>query len=176
MSDDESWVVASRAESLAKLLLTERDDLQVLQPSFGFLGAAYDYLVRVAGRDATPAPEFAVEVKGVRGPADPEQIRSFIERSPGLVHPLDLPLCLFVFDVDSRTGWFRWLVEPVVDAAGVGALTRTVVPRRSADRPARDPGGQALWHGYERLDRDALDRIVEQAVRWSRAFKRVLAS
>ncbi len=65
MVAEQSWVEGVRADALAKIFLTRRDELDVIPVSRSGQSLGYDILVRVQDEDASVVPEFAVSVKGV---------------------------------------------------------------------------------------------------------------
>src|SRR5262249_50709177 len=111
MTIEESWVNEMRATSLAKLLLTERDDLEIIDEPAGL---GYDLLVRIYSAESTVLPEFAVEVKGTRGRITTQKLREWLTDTRAGTSAKELPWCLFVFQVESRKGMYCWLHEPVV--------------------------------------------------------------
>ena len=180
MPIDESWAVGMRAEALAKLLLTERDDLELLDASPLSSAIGYDFLVRIKNERSALGPEFAVEVKGFRPPLLEGHFYSVLNGRLPQGKDSELPVVLFVFDVESKDGYYRWLYEPVVNMAdGLEVADLVFRPPLSGKvRSSRDPGGNPwvghLSNGFERLDDQAVGRIVEQVRRWSMVSRKVL--
>ena len=112
-----------RAELLAFVHLTRRDDVAVDRPAAADFGV--DYLVSLAGQGTPPGRIFGVQAKALDGcvahPGD-------LDRAPALrlkrQHPpaAPLPLCLFVFTMNDDRGFYGWLKEPVVGADGAAVL------------------------------------------------------
>ena len=162
MTLEESWVSAMRAEALAKLLLTERSDREVIEEP---PGVGYDLLVRVHGDAPALVPEFAVDVKGTRGRITNQKLREWLVNMHVPESAEQLPWCLFVFQVESLKGMYCWLHEPIV--LENGAAIRSVWEPRSL---TRDPLRKiATLPSLSQLNGHALDSIVSQVVGWAKA-------
>jgi hypothetical protein len=151
MMVEESWASAMRAEALAKLLLTERNDLEVIeQPP----GVGYDMLVRIRTEAPALVPEFAVEVKGTRRNATAQKLREWLGTLRIRERGVGLPWCLFVFQVEKRQGTYCWLYEPVVDENGAALLSAWEL------RPASRNHHQQISRlpSLSPLDAEALER------------------
>jgi hypothetical protein len=162
MTVEESWADALRAEALAKLLLTERGDLEVIEEP---AGAGYDVLVRVLAEDSILVPEFAVEVKGTRRRITTQRLREWLVNMRVPESAGHLPWCLFVFQVESRKGMYCWLHEPIVFENGA-AIRSVWDPRTLSSDLQRKI---SLLPSLSPLNEQALDLIVSQVVRWARA-------
>jgi hypothetical protein len=144
---------ARRAEDLAFVHLTRRDDLVVNR--LDAANAGVDFLVTVT-RGGTPTGRvFGVQVKAREAPVrdlddlganDPTEVRS--------VADAPFPLCLFVFTMRDDHGYVSWLKAPAPRA------------RRA---PALQFAAQADW---SELDPGALDGIVGAVDRWYDARER----
>jgi hypothetical protein len=166
MTGEESWVNAMRALSLARLLLTEREDLDVIEDPPRL---KYDLLVRVRTEDLAVVPEFAVEVKGTRRRVASQTLQEWLAdlRAQGPVEPL--PWCLFVFHVETRQGHYCWLNEPIISKKSV-ALRSAWEPRSiSRNHNQELPVIPAL----SPLDEHSLDSIVTQVIGWAKAQERI---
>jgi len=152
-----------RAEALATLALTRRDDLEVvpLPPAGQRLG--FDLLVRMRGDGGRGDRELAVEVKGVRAAARPGLGSGRIRVDAASVDRGEMPLVLFVFDVDEESGRYAWLREPIVDRNGKASL--------SSNRDLTSANGVARsvpirWANLASLDESALAEIVALVSKW----------
>jgi len=167
MGADHSWANAMQAEALATLFLTKHREIEVVSASRYVQRQGYDILVRFRKEGKGEATEFAVEAKGVRrttGRANGLRIRI----NQDLLANVDLPLLLFVFDVDDETGSYRWLIEPVVMEDGQAVLLTPVEPSpTNGHRPA-----QISWTDLSPLDDGALKTILDRIATWSRARDR----
>ena len=178
MASSTSWIYAMRAETLAKLILTRRPDLDVLTTSGSFRGG-YDLLVRITGTGLSLTPEFGVLTKGIDQPLTSTRWRSSVLRSVVRLEDRDgargtdqfLPVCLFVFNIDTEEGLYLWLKEPQVEKDGNSRVQLSTYPRASGEN-GNDLGKSGA--PFEKLDNDAVARIVERVVEWYRARDRLL--
>jgi hypothetical protein len=167
MTVEESWVDAMRATALAKLLLTERGDIEIIdEPP----GRGYDLLVRVHTAESAVIPEFAVEVKGTRGRITTRKLRDWLTGMRAPKSAKEWPLCLFVFQVESRKGMYCWLQEPVV--VKDTAMIRSVWEPRSLS--GNHDRSNLLLPPLSPLDERALDAIVSRVIAWTQTFERRL--
>lgn len=115
-------LIERRAEQLAYLFLTENGSLSVSRPQSEEDGL--DFLVQIPGRSSGSAPQFGVQVKGkkaspfLNGHAAPPFLEAPGMKPNGRHARSSLPLCLFLFFVDSDASYFRWLQEPVLEKYG----------------------------------------------------------
>ena len=174
MTAEESWASAMRAEALAKLLLTQREDVEVFQVSQTSPRVGYDLLVRMHDKGSSPAPEFAVEVKGTRADLVTATLTRIFREVSVRIRDVDLPLCLFVFQVDRREGCYRWLYEPVIRGPDRAELVKTLDPSDQEIERGCNPAEVPQSAGFAKLDGKSIDLIVDQVVRWSRLRGRVL--
>lgn len=168
---EESWVNARRAESLAQLMLSQRPDLEVIQAPQTSSRARYDFLVRIHKKRISPPPEFAVEAKGMRGGFYQREARALINQTEGSAKTTDVPLCLFVFEVESREGFYRWVLFPdgFPFRDGKGDSVRSF-HAALADAPA---SYELLQEGFRPLNAHAVDEIVNEVVVWYKKRRRV---
>ena len=100
-------------------------------------------------------------MKGTRQPLENNRLRLRVAHYVGANGGSSLPICLFVFNIDSEQGVYRWLKEPVVSEDGHARLL-----------DGDQQGSARINHpSYEKLDEAALDRIVNSVVRWYGAKK-----
>ncbi|HEY7034725.1 MAG TPA: hypothetical protein VH482_25525 [Thermomicrobiales bacterium] len=179
MASSTSWVYALRAETLAKLYLTRSRDLDILTLSESTNRVQYDLLVRVNGVGTIDTPEFGVEVKGISQPLESNRWRSTVlrnlarwwDRSEDETTDQHLPICLFVFNIDTEEGLYLWLREPHVEQNGyVKAYLSTNLPEGNGRQKTAISNGVR----FEKLDKVAIDRIVDKVVEWYRARDRLL--
>ncbi|MFP4436805.1 MAG: hypothetical protein ACLFVO_06115 [Chloroflexaceae bacterium] len=144
------WYIDERAEQLAIVYLTRRDDLAVIHPPGDATGL--DYLVQIQADGRRTTRQFGVTVDGVLTHTLSESrpndsISNFNSVATGDILP-DIPVCALLFVMKSDTGYYRWIREPVVTDSGAVAL----IPRPDSH--------------FSRLDTAALDRIVAQVNAW----------
>jgi hypothetical protein len=145
MSAPEPSVVTGRAEALATLALTRRNDLEVTGERFrrsSFL------LVTILREGKVTGRQFGVELSArFDGTRRPRVDRAALRRERERYREMPLPLCAFLFDIWNDDGYFRWIVEPKTD-----------------ETAARLEVGSRL--GFQPLTDAALDEIVEQVNAW----------
>ena len=170
MALEESRISAMRAVALAKLLLTERDDLEILEEP---PGARYDILVRIKKPKPSVRADFAVEVKGTRRALTPPKLRDMVLDLPWIGHDVSLPWCLVVFQVDTRQGMYCWLNEPFVFENAETALLQNwdAHPTRRDNSHVIPPSPP-----FSLLDAHALDTIVTRVVEWAEATEHALST
>lgn len=136
------WFVVERSESLAALLLTNQQDVNVVSRERTDDGA--DLLVGLDGHASPQTRIFAVQVKGTVSVDETDWIRT----TKALFHVggrrrLYLPTCVFVVNVRDNTTRFAWIAEPVA----------------SSDRATLTFHGAPAFH---ELDDAAVTEIVRQ--------------
>jgi hypothetical protein len=160
MTVEESWVSAMRAQALAKLLLTERTDLDVVEePS----RLGYDYLVNIQASAVAMTPIFAVEVEGTRRRITSQILRDWLVGLRPPKHLDQMPWCLFIFQVETRQGMYCWLNEPLV-LENAATLRSVWEPRTISKADLLVPTIPSLVP----LDRHALDEIVSRVIDWAK--------
>jgi hypothetical protein len=163
MTVDRSWLNGMRAEVLAKVYLTPAHRVEVIPVSRYSPGLGYDLLVRVTRKETSERPEFGVAARDTRQPLGTNRLIAVLRRAAGGIEESDLPLCLFVFNVQTEDGYFRWLLEPVVEPDGQARLVRAVDSRGN---------GAGQDEAFGKLDDEAVRLIVERVVRWQKAKER----
>jgi len=137
--------IADRVRALATVYLTRRDDLIItdVDRSEGF--DLRVQLLKEKGR------AFGVVLTGAWKSTDATHVASFIKPTVAkiLKHgPLFVPVCTFCFMMEEFQAWYAWLAEPVVTRDGAAKLA---IHKSPECRP---------------LDRDPLNKIVDQVNRW----------
>lgn len=146
MSDDNSqeWFIQERSCALAMIHLTRRDDLAVTNagPASGLR-----FLVSITREKGQPSGrQFGVILRGAFGPLTEGKVHASL-----LAGEFPYPVCLFFFTMADDQGYYAWVAEPDVTADGPRLLMHDGPPCR-------------------KLDRAALDEIVERVDRWYDAF------
>jgi len=158
MTRDMQEFFGRRAEHLAIVYLTRRDDLvvnRVVSPS----GAA-DFLVDVVNGGESTGRVFGVRVKAVehavgRG----EDLSPCLGELPTAgIADAPMPYCVFVFTMEDDRGYFSWLKEPA---------------RGSRSAPRLDAVREARWC---ELDTGGMDRLVRSVNVWYDAQRRPQAA
>lgn len=149
MSNPQPWFVEERAEHLAMMHLTRRDDLRVTrQPD----ASGMDLLVTILNEGLFSGRQFGVVLKARMGGHKPPRLDArAIAREQVHFKDVPFPVCMFFFSLDTDLGYYRWIVEPSVDSGAatldlpgqmlLGALTpaslETIVNRVNAWYDAR---------------------------------------
>lgn len=143
-------LLGQRAERLAIIHLSRRDDLNVTQSQDEY---GIDLLVNLIKAGKTTGRVFGVLVKATRSlpikgaGSEGEQIKLQISSSK-IPEDLPFPLALFVFNMEDDQGYFRWLLSPVLTSANVSRLS---VNHDST---------------FTRISTTTIDQIVAQVNQW----------
>jgi hypothetical protein len=155
MSTSLSELLAFRAEKLAFLHLTRRDDLIVTEAAGRESGL--DFLVTLARGGVPSVRVFGVQAKAREGSvSDAGTLDTLMETRTASEAPF--PLCLFLFTMSDDRGYYRWVKKPVVASAEKAAL--------GADGPTE----------WRPLDDEALQCIVDSVDAWYEARQRPRAA
>jgi len=152
-----------RAEALATLFLTRRNDVEIIPSGRYGRDASYDLLVRIATAHTATDTTFGVEVKGVRSIKRRGKNAFVVNYTRSELRDTGLPSCIFLFAVDDEQGYYRWLFEPVISLHDTAELHfgMTITHDDLAQRErivARDE--------FAPLTDRAIDTIVEQVKHW----------
>lgn len=171
MTAKQSWVEPMRAESLAIIVLTRHQALEVIPIAPYAPTSGYDLLVRVDGADMAPKPEFGIALKGTRRPLDGLRGLTATPNATREVPGSGIPVCLFLYNVVTEEGIYRWLNEPVIERDDRVSLRLAADPQR--DERGR---GNGLANGapFQKIDNDAVRRIVDRVVAWYAAKERIV--
>jgi hypothetical protein len=152
MAENESWYLAERAEQLAIIHLSRRDDLVINRQS----GADYgvDLLVSLTRDSEYTGRVFGVIVKALKSYRQPRPIATagaeirFDLRELKIPDDLPFPLCLFVFVMEDDAGHYQWIKRPAYGLDGR--------PWLLMDRTG----------GFKKLNDEAIDLIVSEVSDW----------
>jgi hypothetical protein len=141
------WFIAERAQALAFILLTRRDDLDVKETRED---NGLDYTVYLKSRTDVGKRPFGVHMAAGMTPVTLDQASK--QMKPALqevqaIGPFPFPVCLFYFTVKNDQGYFAWAYEPVVTERGHGL-------RSHAEARCRT------------LDDESLEEIISTVKRW----------
>jgi Domain of unknown function (DUF4365) len=141
------WYIDQRAEQLAFVYLSRRDDLIIHKQDNDHL---IDYLVTITENGNYTGKMFGVQVKAQLS-IKPAQCGAFFTldlESALIPEDIPFPLCLFVFSMDTDVGYYRWLKEPKFDAIGTSTLAVNQV------------------NTFKQLTKDEFNRIIHQITLW----------
>lgn len=100
------WYIDQRAEQVAFVYLSRRDDLLIHRQTNDFL---IDYLVTITDNGNYTGKLFGVQVKAQLS-IHPKQRGSLVTLEldlPLIPEEIPFPLCLFVFSMDTDVGYYR---------------------------------------------------------------------
>jgi len=119
MATKEAWYIGQRSEALTIMYLTRRDDLIVSRQKEEDRGL--DFLVTLLKDGGYSGRLFGVQVKAtVSNPKlvqrdDIIEIKSALKPLQSLTE-LPFPVCLFFFTLENDQGYYKWILEPVLEA------------------------------------------------------------
>lgn len=167
MTAEATWAIAMRAESLAKLFLTRSSrDIEILTASTLAEMSGFDLLVRILSATTSETPKFGVEAKGTRQALSGRQALPQFRKITDKVHNTDLPVCLFLFNVETEKGIYRWLREPIIED-GNNSRLRTNIPSYPGMKGRHGEGGDQA--PFEVLDDAGVNYIFDRVVSWYKA-------
>jgi hypothetical protein len=145
----EAWYVGQRAEALAMMYLTRRDDLAVTHPSLDY---GIDLVVQLLENGVVSGRMFGVQVKATRSRDGLQRrmnaaLQDVFAKQGGIISDLPFPVCLFFFALDTDVGYYAWLVEP----AGEAGLLRA----KASQAPE-----------FRELNDESIGQIVADVRRW----------
>lgn len=150
--EKQEWFVAERARALAMIHLTRRKDLVVKQAG---REAGLEFVVTITKEEGEPSlRQFGIFLRGTKAAVTEGHLDKLLRptmRSFQRIGQFPYPVCLFHFTMDDDQGYFTWVAEPVVE----------------------EDGPKLLMHSEphcRKLDRAALDEIVDRIDRWYDVF------
>jgi hypothetical protein len=117
MSTIEAWYIWQRSEALAIMYLTRRDDLIVSRQK---KEQGLDFLVTLLRNGSYSGRLFGVQIKAtVSTPKlvqrdDSVEIKLNLDPLQSLTE-LPFPVCLFFFTLENDQGYYKWILEPVLE-------------------------------------------------------------
>jgi hypothetical protein len=149
MTKTEAWYVSQRAEALAMMYLTRRDDLVVTHPSLDY---GIDLVVQLLENGTVSGRMFGVQIKAAHSSDGIHKrlktaLSDLVAKQGSLFKDVPFPVCLFFFALDRDVGYCAWVVEPAGEA---GAL-----------RVARSHGRE-----FRELNDESIEEIVADVRQW----------
>jgi hypothetical protein len=158
MSDKrQDWFIAERARTLALLHLTRRKDLVITEAGRD-VGLEFVVLITKEEGEAS-LRQFGVFLRGTKSAATEAHLNKLLHPTMAEIvraGQFPYPVCLFYFTVDDDQGYYTWVAEPIV----------------------REEFPVLVMHSEphcRKLDRSALDEIVDTVDRWYEVFFRRIA-
>ncbi|MEH2378021.1 MAG: DUF4365 domain-containing protein [Nostoc sp.] len=109
------WYIGKRAESLAIVYLTRRDDLIISQPT---PDKGLDFLITITKDGVSSGRLFGVEVKatvstpGLIQHHDIFKLKNNSNKNTNFFRDLPFPVCLFFFTLENDKAYYKWILEP----------------------------------------------------------------
>jgi hypothetical protein len=118
MATKEAWYIGQRSEALAIMYLTRRDDLIISRQKEKDRGL--DFLVTLLKDGGYRGRLFGVQVKATVSTPKLVQRDNIIEIKLNLdslqsLAELPFPVCLFFFTLENDQGYYKWILEPVIE-------------------------------------------------------------
>ncbi|MDF5738616.1 MULTISPECIES: DUF4365 domain-containing protein [unclassified Nostoc] len=112
------WYIGRRAESLAVVYLTRRDDLIISQPT---PNQALDFLITITKDGVYTGRLFGIEVKATNSTSNLKKHNDILKLDKDRLSILEkfkdlpFPVCLFFFILENDQGYYKWILEPKID-------------------------------------------------------------
>jgi hypothetical protein len=152
MSDSkQEWFVAERTRALARMHLTRRDDLVITEAG---RDVGLEYVVYIRKEAGGSLRQFGVFLRGAKSAQTEDSVNKLLRptmQSIQRIGPFPYPVCLFHFTMDDDQGYVTWVAEPEITEGGPRLLLHSQAHCR-------------------KLDRVALDELVERIDAWYDAF------
>ncbi len=116
MTAQQAWYIGQRAESLAVMYLTRRDDLIV---SAAQQDSGLDFLVTIKKSNGYSGRIFGIEVKATTSTnnliPNNDNIHLIQNFDFNFLFEFPFPICLFYFTLDNDKGFYKWILEPAIE-------------------------------------------------------------
>ena len=119
MQTEQPWYIGLRSKALAIVSLTERDDLIVYRDTKDY---DLDVLVSISKNGEDINRLFGVEIKAVKSTPKIIQNDDIFNIEGADINVLqsrftkcNFPICLFFFTLDNDNGYYKWILEPILD-------------------------------------------------------------
>jgi hypothetical protein len=156
----EAWYIGQRAESLAIMYLTRQNDLIISrqQDDYGL-----DFLVTIGKEGSYSGRLFGVTIKATVSASRIIQHDNTIKIPPNLKSfqfftELPFPVCLFFFNLEDDRGYYKWILEPVVEEQSHQKLIFNQSNK------------------FKNLTDEEIDKIISAVNRWYDSRKSALVS
>ncbi|MBK1986112.1 DUF4365 domain-containing protein [Sphaerospermopsis aphanizomenoides BCCUSP55] len=152
MQTEQPWYIGFRSKALAIVSLTERDDLIVYRDTKDY---DLDVLVSISKNGEDINRLFGVEIKAVKSTPNIIQNDDVFNIEGADINVLlsrftkcNFPICLFFFTLDNDNGYYKWILEPVIDNENGNKLKRNVSPE------------------FRKLNNESINNIVDLVNQW----------
>ncbi|MEH2168711.1 MAG: DUF4365 domain-containing protein [Nostoc sp.] len=112
------WYIGRRAESLAVVYLTRRDDLVISQPT---PNQGLDFLITITKNGVFTGRLFGIEVKATDSTSSLSKHNDILKLDKERLNRLEkfkdlpFPVCLFFFILENDRGYYKWILEPRIN-------------------------------------------------------------
>lgn len=151
MENTQAWYITERAEQLAFIYLSRRDDLVITKQNDDY---GIDFLVSIVEAGKYTGRVFGVQIKAGLSLEPTQENISSKDRfmlnisEPPVPEDIPFPLCLFAFAMENDEGYYRWLKEPQFSSDGQPKLALNKVSE------------------FKKLTKAELNHIVSQVNLW----------
>lgn len=151
MENTPVWYIEQRAEQLAFIYLSRRDDLVIKEQSDDY---GIDFLVSIVEAGKYTGRIFGIQVKAKLSLVPTHEGTSLKDsfkldiNEPPIPEDIPFPLCLFAFAMENDGGYYRWLKEPRLNSAGKSELVLNKT------------------NEFKKLTNEELNNIVSQVNLW----------
>jgi hypothetical protein len=152
MVKTEPWYLTERAEQLAIVYLSRRDELVISRQRRADYGV--DFLVSLTEAGAYTGRVFGVQVKALTAYQQAEHVAAARDeitvdlQGEAIPAELPFPFCLFVFVMEDDAGYYTWIKKP---AYGFDNRPRLILSSPKS---------------LKRLDNEAIAQIVKEVAQW----------
>jgi hypothetical protein len=119
MQTEQPWYIGLRSEALTVVYLTRRDDLIVSQQKQG--QGVLDFSDTITKDGNYTGRIFGVQVKATVSSSELIQdddifkLKNQEYNNLKVFRDLPFPVCLFFFTLDNDKGYYRWILEPIIN-------------------------------------------------------------
>ena len=162
----ENQFQAFRAENLALMYLTRRDDLLITKQE-----VAPDFLVTLTKQGTYSGRIFGVEVKALHNAPEKREGNilfrvNYTFQEYSLYQVITFPVCLFFFTMENDLGYYKWIRQPVIGPEGDTGLALNIeVMKRKEDHGGK-PVAVTERSELNLLTQEEIDKVVSQVDCW----------
>jgi hypothetical protein len=162
----ETQFQAYRAENLALMYLTRRNDLLITKQEI-----APDFLVALTNQGTNSGRVFGVEVKAtLKAPKQRESELLFrinyTFKEYSLYQVVIFPVCLFFFTMEDDLGYFKWIKQPVIGPEGDTGLALNFEVVKRKEEYGGKPVSVIERSKLSPLTQEEIDKVVSQVDDW----------
>lgn len=178
MQTEQPWYIGFRSKALAIVSLTRRDDLIIYRDTKDY---DLDVLVSITKNGKDVNRLFGVEIKAVKSTPKIIQNDDIFNIEGADINVLqsrfqkcNFPICLFFFTLDNDNGYYKWILEPIIDNENGNKLKRNASPefRKLSNEAINDIVGLVnQWHDNAPIDYEIPDVIPKHLLSKRRVYR-----